>query len=62
MVIRRVLNKDLKTNSPYNTYKIKGLPVIICMPDISAIDAVIFPEPVPHNYPYFVAERTTRIS
>ena len=26
------------------------------MPDISAIDAVIFPEPVPHNYLYFVAD------
>lgn len=57
MVIRRVLNKDLKINSPYNTYKIKGLPPgPICMPDISAIDAVIFPEPVPHNYLYFVAD------
>lgn len=57
IVIRRVLNKDLKINSPYNTYKIKGLPPgPICMPDISAIDAVIFPEPVPHNYLYFVAD------
>ena len=57
LVIRRVLNKDLKINSPYNTYKIKGLPPgPIGMPDISAIDAVIFPEPVPHNYLYFVAD------
>lgn len=57
LVVRRVLNKDLKIDSPYNTYKINGLPPgPICMPDISAIDAVVFPEPIPHKFLYFVAD------
>lgn len=55
LIIRRVLRKDLKIKSPYNTYYTKGLPPgPIAMPDISAIDAVLFP--VPHNYLYFVAD------
>ena len=53
--IRRVLYKDLKIKSPYNTYRHKGLPPgPICMPDINAIDAVLKPER--HNYLYFVAD------
>ena len=55
MVIRRVLKKDLKIKSPYNTYRTRGLPPgLIAMPDISAIDVVLFP--APHNYLYFVAD------
>ncbi len=55
LVIRRVLRKDLKIKSPYNTYRTKGLPPgPIAMPDISAIDAVLFP--APHKYLYFVAD------
>lgn len=53
-VIKRVLNRDLETQSPYNTYQNEGLPPgPIAMPDISAIDAVLNPEQ--HNYLYFCA-------
>ena len=53
-VIKRVLYKDLETNSPYNTYKNAGVPPgPIFMPDVSAIDAVLNPEK--HDYIYFVA-------
>ena len=50
--IRRVLNKHLAYDSPYNTYMYAGLPPgPICMPDISSIDAVVNPEK--HDYLYF---------
>lgn len=54
-IIRRVLYRDLKLNSLYNTYKIKGLPPgPISMPDISSIDAVLNSRN--HNYIFFVAD------
>lgn len=40
--IRRILNKHLETDSPYNTYKYAGLPPgPINFPEISSIDAVL---------------------
>ena len=53
--IKRVLNKDLKINSPFNTYRYRGLPPgPISMPDISSIEAVLNPEK--HRFLYFVAD------
>ncbi len=52
--LRRVLNKHLAIDSPYNTYKYEGLPPgPIAMPDITTIDAVLNYEK--HNYLYFCA-------
>lgn len=54
-IIKRVLYKDLELDSPYNTYKYKGLPPgLITMPDITSIDAVLNYEK--HGYYYFVAD------
>ncbi len=53
-VIKRVFYNDLFLNSPYNTYKVIGLPPgPIAMPDITALDAVLNPEK--HNFIYFCA-------
>lgn len=53
-VIKRVLNKDLTIDSPYNTYTNFGLPPgPIGMPDISAIEAVL--NPTEHKYYYMCA-------
>lgn len=53
--VRRVLFKDLKINSPYNTYLFRGLPPsIIAMPDISSIDAVLNHQK--HSYLYMCAD------
>ena len=54
-VIKRVLNKHKKIQSPYNTYMHTGLPPgLIAMPDLSAIDAVLNFES--HSYFYFAAD------
>lgn len=52
--IRRVTHRMLETNSPYNTYKYKGLPPgPICIPSSHAIDAILNYEK--HEYLYFCA-------
>ncbi|NNE25992.1 MAG: endolytic transglycosylase MltG [Saprospiraceae bacterium] len=52
--IRRVLNKHIAFDSPYNTYKYNGLPPgPIFMPDVNTIDAVLNYEN--HKYLYFCA-------
>jgi len=55
--VKRVLNGDLKIDSPYNTYQNTGLPPSpIAMPDISSIDAVLNPKN--HEYYYMCASVT----
>jgi UPF0755 protein len=53
--IKRILNKHTEIDSPYNTYKYKGLPPgPICVPSISAINAVLNYQH--HDYLYFCAK------
>ena len=53
--IKRVLNKDKKIKSKYNTYKYKGLPPgPICIPSINSIDAVL--NAANHNYIFMCAK------
>lgn len=48
-----VIDKDLTVDSPYNTYKNKGLPEgPICNPGLASLEAAINPEE--HNYYYYV--------
>lgn len=50
--INRVTYSDLEINSPYNTYKITGLPIgPICNPSVTAIKAALNPEK--HDYLYY---------
>jgi len=54
-IIKRVLNVHKSINSPFNTYKFKGLPPgMIAMPDLTAIEAVLNHEK--HFYFYFAAD------
>lgn len=53
--LKRILNQDLKVNSPYNTYIYKGLPPgPICTPDSATIEAVLNAPKT--DYLYFVAK------
>ena len=52
---RRLFNKDLEVDSPYNTYMYKGLPPgAINNPGIEAIKAAIYPDE--SKYFYFVSD------
>ena len=53
--IQRVYHKHLKTASAYNTYQVTGLPPApITLPNPTAIDAVLTPEP--HDMIFFCAD------
>ncbi len=53
----RILYKDLRFDSPYNTYRNQGLPPTpVCNPTISAIEAVLAPQDT--NYLFFFADGT----
>jgi UPF0755 protein len=53
--VKVVLSKHLKSNHPYNTYRINGLPPgPIANPGIDSIRAALYPAQV--NYLYFVAK------
>ena len=54
--LTRVLYKDLEVDSPYNTYKIPGLPPRpICVPGVEAWGAALDPEY--NEYYYYVADK-----
>jgi UPF0755 protein len=53
--LKRILNKHLEVDSPYNTYKNAGLPPgPIRIPSKAAIKAVL--NPIKHDYMYFCAK------
>lgn len=55
--VDRVLYKDLETDSPYNTYKYKGLPIgPICNPGLESLRAAM--NPTEHNYLYYHTDTT----
>lgn len=51
---RRMYNKDYKHDSPYNTYRIDGLPPgPICSPSVASVKAAL--KPATHEWLYYVA-------
>ncbi len=55
--LRRVMHDDLKVDSPYNTYRFKGLPPgPICIPSLASWKAALSPDS--HPYLYYVADGT----
>lgn len=54
---RPLYRRDLQVDSPYNTYRVTGLPPTpICNPGKASIEAALNPET--HNFYYFVADGT----
>jgi UPF0755 protein len=54
-ISKRVTNTDLKSDTPYNTYRNKGLPPgPICLPELKSIDETLNAED--HKYLYFCAK------
>ena len=54
---RKLLRKDLKTKSEYNTYLIKGLPPSpICFPGIESLKGAA--NPIKTDFLYFVSNYT----
>ncbi len=52
---RRMFNKDYQFDSPYNTYKIPGLPPgPICSPSLKSVEAAL--HPATHEFLYYVAK------
>ncbi|MFC5650148.1 endolytic transglycosylase MltG [Paenibacillus solisilvae] len=52
----RLFENDLKVDSPYNTYKIKGLPPgPIASPSLKSIEAALFPQKT--DYFYYVTKK-----
>lgn len=59
--VDRILIEDTKIDSPYNTYKYKGLPLgPICSPGIESIEAAVYPEKSPYWF-YLSAKNGTTI-
>ena len=55
LIVRRVLKKDLKIKSPYNTYYYKGLPPNpICIPEMSSLLSVL--NHTQHDYVFMCAK------
>lgn len=53
--LRRIMHGHLAVDSPYNTYKYKGLPPgPICIPSVGAVESVL--HYVHHNYIYMCAK------
>ncbi|MCC7436027.1 MAG: endolytic transglycosylase MltG [Methanoregulaceae archaeon] len=51
---RRLFNKDYRHDSPYNTYRIDGLPPgPICSPSVASVKAAL--KPAKHEWLYYVA-------
>ena len=56
----QVTKRDLNTNSPYNTYKNKGLPPgPICNPGLASIKAVLYPKKT--DFWFYLSDKTGKM-